>query len=100
PTSASTSRRAQSGRHAVQTLDVSDGEISLDAEAGVPYVVYLDAGPSDEGAPEKPEMNYGQGTGIEDPGFNYGNLDAYEHSGDVSVQVTEDTGQINAVFGP
>src|SRR5699024_9298601 len=98
--SATIYRLDQFGRHKVQTLDVSDGEISLDAEAGVPYVVYLDAGPSDEGAPEKPEMNYGQGTGIEDPGFNYGNLDAYEHSGDVSVQVTEDTGQINAVFGP
>ncbi|MEU4294880.1 endo-alpha-N-acetylgalactosaminidase family protein [Kribbella sp. NPDC026596] len=67
------------GRVKVTTAPVHNGSITLDAKAGQPYVIYPDAAPSPTSA------NWGEGTYLNDPGFNAGNLAAWKATGGAKI---------------
>lgn len=68
------------GRSKVADVTASGGSVTLNGEAGVPYVLV----PS--GAiPTVSDPNWGEGSGLNDPGFNAGNLDAWNAEGDAWV---------------
>ena len=52
------------GREKVQ--DVAGGTVTIDAEAKTPYIIVK----ADSSAKTADEMNFGEGTGVVDPGFN------------------------------
>ncbi|MEU7891359.1 endo-alpha-N-acetylgalactosaminidase family protein [Nonomuraea sp. NPDC049152] len=80
------------GRVEAGTVVPVDGKITLQAEAGVPYVLYPGKAPK-QGRPQ-----WGEGGGVADPGFNGEATDAWETSGTVSVETTA-TGQRVALLG-
>ncbi|GAB2655016.1 endo-alpha-N-acetylgalactosaminidase family protein [Kribbella swartbergensis] len=80
------------GRVKIGTAPVRNGAISLDATAGQPYVLYPDAAPAQQPA------NWGEGTHLKDPGFNAGNLDAWNVSGSARIDRLEN-GQHVASLG-
>ncbi|MCC2594479.1 endo-alpha-N-acetylgalactosaminidase family protein [Tessaracoccus sp. OS52] len=82
------------GRVEVGTVTPTDGAITLDATDGVAYVLY----PTSE-APDPVVPDWGQASGIADPGFFSGTLDAYDTDGEVTV-VRTDRGNFQAEFGP
>ncbi len=67
------------GRVKVASAPVHNGAISLDATAGQPYVIYPDAAPSPRSA------NWGDSTHLKDPGFNAGDLAAWNASGGATI---------------
>ncbi|WP_230197461.1 endo-alpha-N-acetylgalactosaminidase family protein [Timonella senegalensis] len=69
------------GREKVSDLAVTNGSVALDAEAGVAYVLY----PTSK-VPAAQAPDWGQASGIVDPGFFSTNLDAYQTTGDVTVE--------------
>ncbi|GAA4898315.1 hypothetical protein GCM10025789_15200 [Tessaracoccus lubricantis] len=68
------------GRVALDDVPVVGGKVTLTAEPGTAYVLYPTSA-----VLTVQEPNWGQGTGIVDPGFFSGTLDAYEVTGDVTV---------------
>ncbi len=68
------------GRESLGNITPDNGQITLDAEDGVAYVLY----PTSD-VPEPRTPNWGQGTNIDDPSFFSGTLDAYETTGDASI---------------
>ncbi|MFB7374918.1 endo-alpha-N-acetylgalactosaminidase family protein [Streptomyces sp. NPDC056222] len=66
------------GRVKTGTVRPVDGRITLDAAAGQPYVLY----PSR--APEPLDPRWGQGTPVQDPGFNDARLSAWTRTGTVA----------------
>ncbi|MFD9959876.1 endo-alpha-N-acetylgalactosaminidase family protein [Amycolatopsis sp. NPDC058986] len=65
------------GRRFVKDLNVdATRQISIDAVAKTPYVVY----PADPGP--NADANWGDNTGLKDPSFYSGNLDAWKVTGD------------------
>ncbi|MFG1701924.1 endo-alpha-N-acetylgalactosaminidase family protein [Nonomuraea sp. M3C6] len=85
-------RLTDQGRVRAGTVSPVGGKITLRAEAGVPYVLYPDD------APRQAEPDWGQGSGVRDPGFNGGALDGWTVSGPVSVRKDE-LGRQVAVLG-
>lgn len=81
------------GREKVADVDASAGTISLSGDPGVAYVLV----PNGNAAPY-PEAQFGQYTNVVDPGFNSGNLDAWNPQGEVSL-ATLPTGDSVAVLG-
>lgn len=82
------------GRVKVADVPVSGGRVNLPATAGgTAYVLYPASA-----VPAAKAPNWGQGSGIEDPGFFSETLDAYKTSGSVSV-VKNDRGNPQAVLG-
>ncbi len=79
----------------VKVSDVTpvDGKITLDAEDGVAYVLYPT---SDVPAAKAP--NWGQGSHIADPGFFSGTLDAYDKTGNATIEKSN-RGNFQAVLG-
>lgn len=78
----------ETGRVLVDTVDVKDGEITLDAEKNQAYTVYKEE-------QEPIEVTYGEGAHIVDPHFNTTNLDAWHVEGDgAQVVKTEDTNDV------
>src|SRR5690606_38060963 len=75
-------RLTDTGRVEVGSVPVTGGQVTVQADAGQPYVLYP------VGVPQAADVDadWGQGTGIVDPGFNAGDLDAYDTTGDVSVE--------------
>lgn len=70
------------GREKVADLGVSGGSVNIPAtEANTAYVLYPTSAVP---APKTP--NWGQGSGIEDPGFFSETLDAYTTSGAVTIE--------------
>ncbi|MGY4773413.1 endo-alpha-N-acetylgalactosaminidase family protein [Kribbella sp. CWNU-51] len=67
------------GRVKVASAPVHNGAISLDATAGQPYVIYPDAAPSPRSA------NWGDSAHLKDPGFNAGNLAAWNATGGATI---------------
>ncbi|WP_405071669.1 endo-alpha-N-acetylgalactosaminidase family protein [Kribbella sp. NBC_01510] len=67
------------GRVKVASAPVHNGAISLDATAGQPYVIYPDAAPSPRSA------NWGDSTHLKDPGFNAGELAAWNATGGATI---------------
>ncbi|TCC01773.1 endo-alpha-N-acetylgalactosaminidase family protein [Kribbella soli] len=80
------------GRVKVATAPVRNGSISLDAKAGQPYVVYPDTGPTPRPA------NWGESSHVKDPGFNAGNLAAWNVTGNATIGTLEN-GQHVAELG-
>ncbi|MHA4774946.1 endo-alpha-N-acetylgalactosaminidase family protein [Streptomyces sp. MSC1_001] len=66
------------GRVRTATVRPVDGKITLDAVAGQPYVLHPDRAP----APRAPK--WGQGTPVEDPGFNDVRLTGWTKAGTVT----------------
>ncbi|MER7958348.1 endo-alpha-N-acetylgalactosaminidase family protein [Streptomyces sp. NPDC096030] len=77
------------GRVRTATVRPSGGTITLDAVAGQPYVLYPDR------APEARDPRWGQGTPVQDPGFNDAGLDAWSTTGTVARD-TDDQGRNSA----
>ncbi|MET7857745.1 endo-alpha-N-acetylgalactosaminidase family protein [Streptomyces sp. NPDC005318] len=71
---------------------VRGGKVTIDAVAGQPYTVYRERVP----APRKP--NWGQGTGMDNPYFNSGDLNGWTVTGDAAV-VLSDRGHYEAHLG-
>ncbi|WP_220488271.1 endo-alpha-N-acetylgalactosaminidase family protein [Tessaracoccus sp. MC1756] len=69
------------GREPLADVPVVDGKISLTAEANTAYVLY----PTTT-VPQVQDPNWGEGSNIEDPGFFSGTLEAYETTGNVTVE--------------
>ncbi|MFC9623461.1 endo-alpha-N-acetylgalactosaminidase family protein [Streptomyces sp. NPDC056930] len=66
------------GRVKAGTVKPVDGKITLTAEAGQPYVLYPDR------APEAADPKWGEGTPVDDPGFNDSGLTAWSKTGTVA----------------
>ncbi|WP_172805655.1 endo-alpha-N-acetylgalactosaminidase family protein [Brachybacterium avium] len=77
-------RLSDSGRTDEVTVPVQDGQVTLDAEAGVAYVLH----PSGQ-LPEPRDPSWGFGTPVVDPGFFSGTLDAWRVKGEASVETDE-----------
>ncbi|GAA3207839.1 endo-alpha-N-acetylgalactosaminidase family protein [Nonomuraea helvata] len=85
-------RLTDQGRVKTGTVTPVNGRITLRAEAGVPYVLYPGR------APEQADPDWGQGSGVRDPGFNGDRLAGWSVTGPVSVQ-KNDLGQRVALLG-
>ncbi len=63
------------GRQYITSLKIVDGKITIEAKAGIPYVIYK----------KKTTSNYvpewGEGTPVKDPGFNNGDLKFWQVEG-------------------
>ncbi|WP_250505505.1 endo-alpha-N-acetylgalactosaminidase family protein [Bowdeniella massiliensis] len=81
------------GRVKVADLAVAGGKVTIDAEANTAYVLY----PSTS-VPAAKAPNWGQASHIVDPGFFSGTLDAYQVSGEASIEKT-DRDNYQAVLG-
>ncbi|MBP1962262.1 endo-alpha-N-acetylgalactosaminidase family protein [Paenibacillus aceris] len=66
------------GKEWVQDLTVSNNQITINAVANTPYVVYKGD------APAAPDLNYGEGSLVKDSGFNSGGLAAWTVTGDTA----------------
>ncbi|MCX5340608.1 endo-alpha-N-acetylgalactosaminidase family protein [Streptomyces atratus] len=77
------------GRVKTGTVKPVDGKITLTAEAGQPYVLYPDR------APMAADPKWGEGTPVDDPGFNDDGLDAWSKTGTVARD-TDDRGRNSA----
>lgn len=75
------------GRVFVEDLTVENGSITIDARAGVPYVVVKDGDNSVR------NVEFGEKAHIKDPGFNTGSLDNWNVTGENVEVVRNDRGQ-------
>ncbi|MFH8793166.1 endo-alpha-N-acetylgalactosaminidase family protein [Streptomyces sp. NPDC017941] len=73
-------RLTDQGRAFVTDVPVRGGKVTLDAEAGQPYVVHRTR------VRRAPDPDWGQGTPLRDPGFHAGNLDAWQVTGSATVE--------------
>jgi len=85
------------GRTKVADLPVTDGTVTIDATAGQPYV--LVAGKkATEGSDLPKKTDFGQHTPVTDPGFNLTTLDAWNPTGDVTIE-RDSLGRRSALIG-
>ncbi|WP_406422209.1 endo-alpha-N-acetylgalactosaminidase family protein [Streptomyces sp. NBC_00842] len=77
------------GRVKAGTVKPVDGRITLTATAGQPYVLYPDH------APAAADPKWGQGTPVDDPGFNDNGLDAWSKTG-IAARDTDGQGRNSA----
>ncbi|MFD5893514.1 endo-alpha-N-acetylgalactosaminidase family protein [Streptomyces sp. NPDC060366] len=75
-------RLTDQGRQHVADLPVRGGKVTVDAEAGQPYVLYPDR------VPDTPDPHWGQATPLHDPGFNSGSADGWRVSGPARVELS------------
>ncbi|MGI5468184.1 endo-alpha-N-acetylgalactosaminidase family protein [Streptomyces sp. CA-132043] len=75
-------RLTDQGRADERRLPVTGGKITLDAAAGVPYVVHKRRAATQE-AP-----GWGEGTPLPDPGFHSGTLDGWQVTGPAAVRAS------------
>lgn len=66
-------------------LQVTDGFISIDAEANIPYIVCRENDPTNITTVD--EMNFGEGTLINDPGFDYRDFRKWDVSNESAAQI-------------
>jgi endo-alpha-N-acetylgalactosaminidase len=78
------------GRVDAGTATIHNGQITLDAKPATGYVLLPNA------APPNPDVHYGAGGPVRDPGFTYGDLRAWQTSGPAQVRRNE-RGQFEAV---
>ena len=81
-----------SGRVKVGTTAVRNGAVTLEAAAGQPYLLYPVSAPAPQSA------QWGEGTHLKDPGFNAGNLAAWNATGGATIDTLEN-GQHVAALG-
>lgn len=68
------------GRARATRVTAQDGKVTLTAKKGQPYVLVPTGGKAPHHNP-----HYGEGTGLTDPGFNAGNLDAWDPRGGAEI---------------
>ncbi|MFF4792724.1 endo-alpha-N-acetylgalactosaminidase family protein [Streptomyces sp. NPDC001276] len=68
------------GRVKAAQVKAEDGRVTLTGDKDQPYVLV----PNGNQAPHR-DAHYGEGTGLADPGFNAGNLDAWNPRGGAAV---------------
>ncbi|MBN7794132.1 endo-alpha-N-acetylgalactosaminidase family protein [Microbacterium esteraromaticum] len=85
------------GRTKVADVAVVDGAVTIDAEAGQPYVL-VGGKKGDSGSALPNKVAFGEGTTITDPGFNLTDLDAWNPRGTVSID-RDAKGRRAALFG-
>ncbi|WP_436494765.1 endo-alpha-N-acetylgalactosaminidase family protein [Actinokineospora sp. HUAS TT18] len=83
------SKLTDSGRTDAGELAVQNGQITLTAEPNTAYVLTTEAGTT-------PDVHYGEGTPLRDPGFTYGDFRAWQIDGSAAV-VRNARGQSEAV---
>lgn len=71
------------GRVKVSDVSAAGGKVTLTGEAATPYVLVPAGGKAPQAA-----ANYGAGSGLIDPGFNTGNLSAWNATGGATAQWT------------
>ncbi|MHC6219459.1 endo-alpha-N-acetylgalactosaminidase family protein [Arthrobacter sp. MMS24-S77] len=86
-------RLTDQGRVKVSDVTAVNGQVTLTGDKGIPYVL----SPSGD-QPVNRDANYGAGTPLADPGFNAGNLDAWNPTGGAAILRTA-TGDNVAVLG-
>jgi endo-alpha-N-acetylgalactosaminidase len=77
-------RLTDTGREKVGVLPVDGGEVTVEAEAGQPYVLYPDVPGNALRTPGAKAVDWGAGTSVTDPGFDAGDLSAYDTTGTVT----------------
>ncbi|MFB7951936.1 endo-alpha-N-acetylgalactosaminidase family protein [Streptomyces sp. NPDC056045] len=82
-------RLTDNGRVRTGTVEPVDGRITLTAEAGQPYVLYP------RQAPKAADPRWGEGTPVDDPGFNDADLSDWSRTGTVTRD-TDDQGRNSA----
>ena len=73
----------QNGKKLVDTIKVTDGQVTIDAEAKTPYVVY-------PGEAKADETEWSVGSPLKDTGFNSRDFSIWEKSGDADIQFNDD----------
>ncbi|MFJ4840482.1 endo-alpha-N-acetylgalactosaminidase family protein [Streptomyces sp. NPDC088746] len=73
-------RLTDQGRASIREVPVVSGRVTIDAEAGQPYVVHRTRMPANR------DPEWGQATPLHDPGFNSGSLDGWHVDGPASVE--------------
>ncbi|RXZ49002.1 hypothetical protein ESP57_08550 [Agromyces fucosus] len=88
---------SDTGREKLADVPVVDGTVTIDAVAGQPYL--LAAGEEATAAQALPtKVSFGQGTTVDDPGFNAGDLDAWNPTG-AATAVSDELGRRSALLG-
>ncbi|OON71722.1 endo-alpha-N-acetylgalactosaminidase family protein [Streptomyces tsukubensis] len=72
-------RLTDTGRHHVTDLTPHSGKVTVDAEAGTPYVLHR------ERAPHTPDPDWGQGTPLRNPGFTSATTAGWTVTGPAAV---------------
>ncbi|MFI1963657.1 endo-alpha-N-acetylgalactosaminidase family protein [Streptomyces pathocidini] len=80
------------GRVKAGTVRAKGGQVTLEAQAGQPYVLYPEGR-----TPAAADPQWGEGTKVADPGFNDTGLDAWKKTGTVSND-TDDQGRRSAAL--
>lgn len=86
-------RLTDQGRVKVSDVRAADGKVTLNGSKGVPYVL----APANGAAPHA-SAGYGAGSGLTDPGFNAGDLSAWNPTGGAKVATAESRDNV-AVLG-
>ncbi|MFJ8823363.1 endo-alpha-N-acetylgalactosaminidase family protein [Streptomyces sp. NPDC102467] len=86
-------RLTDQGRVFVAYVPVAGGKVTLEADAGQPYVLYRRRADLDR------DPGWGQGTPLHDPGFHSGTLKGWQVSGPASVE-RSDLGDHELVIAP
>ena len=77
-------RLTDTGREKVGVVPVTGGEVTVEAEAGQPYVLFPDVPGNAFRAPGAKQVGWGEGTPVTNPGFDAGDLAAYDTTGAVT----------------
>lgn len=75
------------GKKFVSDLNVKENQITINAEANTPYVVYKGE------AAVNPDVKWGEGTPVKDPGFNSGTLENWKVKGEGASVKRNNLGQ-------
>ncbi|WP_236284301.1 endo-alpha-N-acetylgalactosaminidase family protein [Paenibacillus allorhizoplanae] len=67
------------GKELLQNVTVSNNQITINADANTPYVIY-----KGDATPVASDVKYGEGSFLKDPGFNSGGLAAWTVTGDTT----------------
>ncbi|WP_166852984.1 endo-alpha-N-acetylgalactosaminidase family protein [Isoptericola sp. BMS4] len=91
-------RLTDTGREKVGVVPVDGGEVTVEAEAGQPYVLYPDVPGHALRTPDAKTVGWGAGAPVTNPGFDAAGLGAYRTSGEVTRERL-DNGQHVAQLG-
>lgn len=73
----------QNGKELVETIDVIDGRVTINAESKTPYVVY-------PGEAEADATEWSVGSPLKDTGFNSRDFSIWQKDGDADIQFNDD----------
>ena len=80
-------RLTDQGRKFIKNIDVVNNQISIQASANTPYVIY-----KKQAEPQK-AINWGEGALVKDPGFNNGDLEHWKVKGSGASVTRNNRGQ-------